>query len=222
MQKRPPTLRGRHAARVTTAAQFRALASPVRDQIAQIVVNQAPSAPHRADTPGVSIAEIAAQLGRKPGSLYRHIEELVRVGLIREVGTRESGGRDAATYAAAGEYLFLEMPERSGPALDAMCEYIERMATHAGRECAAAARERGRLARAGIPHDDGSVSMFGWLDDDQRDRLRALMIELAEVFQDAPRRPGTKLIAASLLIRPVRLPGGGVADASQDDAPAGE
>lgn len=217
MQKRRFPLPDRFAARIHTAAQFRALASPVRDQIAQIVVNQAPSSPQRPNPPGVSIAEIAAQLGRKPGSLYRHIDELVRVGLIRQVGVRESGGRDATTYAALGEYLFMEIPERPGPALDAMCQYIERMATHAGRESAAAARERGQASHAGAPPSDGFVSMFGWLDDAQRARLRALMTEIAEVFQDASRRPGTRLIAATLLIRPVRLPGGETANTSDDD-----
>ena len=220
MQKRRFPLPDRFAARIHTAAQFHALASPVRDQIAQIVVNQAPWSPERPDAPGVSIAEIAAQLGRKPGSLYRHIDELVRVGLIRQVGIRESGGRDATTYAAPGEYLFMEIPERPGPALDAMCRYIERMATHAGRESAAAARERGKAPDAGAPPNDGFVSMFGWLDDDQRARLRALMTEIAGVFRDASRRPGTRLIATTMLIRPVRLPGGETADATEDDPSA--
>jgi AcrR family transcriptional regulator len=189
---------------VRTAAQFAALASPVRDQIVQVVVNQAPWAPGREDVDGVSIREIAAQLGRKPASLYRHVDALVQAGLIREIAVHASGGRDARAYAAMGDYLRLMTPERQGAAMDALCDYLERTATHAGRESAEATRDR---ARGGHP-DNGSMSMFGWLDAAQRRRLHALMEEAARVFDTAERRPGTRLIAASMFIRPVRLPDG--------------
>ncbi|MEM7754486.1 MAG: helix-turn-helix domain-containing protein [Planctomycetota bacterium] len=204
-------------ARVTSAAQFDALASPVRDQIVQVVVNQAGSGDRgdsREGVGGVSISEIAEQLGRRPGSLYRHIEALVEVGLLHEVGTQLSGGRDATLYAAPGDYLELQTPGRGGPAMDALCRYLERMATHAGRECAAATRDRAkrRAVLEDETPDDGTVSMFGWLDEGQRDRLRTLMGEVAAVFERAERRPGTRLIAASVLVRPVRLPDGGTAE----------
>lgn len=207
MQKRVINPSRRFAAEVRSAVQFDALASAVRDQIVQVVVNQAPWAPGREEGTGVSVREIAEQLGRKPGSLYRHIEELVRVGLIREAATRSSGGRDAQSYSAVGEVMVLLTPDRDGEAMDALCRYLERTAAHAGKESAAATRARAH----GEPAENGSVSMFGWLDEDQRARLRELMAEVAAVFERAERRKGTKLIAATVFVRPVRLPDGGVA-----------
>lgn len=220
MQKRAAGLRARYFAQVRTPAQFNALASPVRDQIVQVVVNQAPWSPDGPETPGVSIREVAAQLGRKPGSLYRHFEALVAAGLIRETGAQTSGGRDATTYSAGGEAIQLVTPSKSGPALTALCRYLQRMAAHAGRESAAAVRDRahrneGDTARS----EQASVSMFGWLDESQQNRLHDLLLEVADVFDKAQRRPGTKLVAASMLVRPVRLPGGrtGVEPAESGD-----
>jgi DNA-binding Lrp family transcriptional regulator len=206
-----------YPARVTSAAQFEALASPVRDQIAQVVVNQAPWSPDNPDVEGVSIREIAEQLGRQPGSLYRHIDELLEAGLIREVGSQLSGGRDATTYAAPGELLFLVTPDRAGPQMDAMCRYINRMAKHAGWESAQATRDRAKRTPPGEHPDDFTVSMFGWLDEQQRAKLRELMHELAGIFDYADRRPDTRLIAASLLVRPVRLPNGETAQTAKDN-----
>ena len=88
--------------------------------------------------------------------------------------------------------------------MEALCAYLERTAAHAGRESAAATRDRARGGHA----DNGSMSMFGWLDETQRRRLHALMDEAAQIFATAQRRPRTRLIAASMFIRPVQLPDG--------------
>ncbi|MBX3388328.1 MAG: helix-turn-helix transcriptional regulator [Phycisphaeraceae bacterium] len=228
MQKRISPGRPRQYADVRTAAQFDALASPVRDQIVQVIVNQAPWRPGSEESAGVSIREVAEQLGRKPGSLYRHFEALVKAGLIRETGAQTSGGRDAMTYSARGEALRLITPARSGPALTALCRYLKRMGTFAGRESAGVVRDRARRNEPenvdGTRSDQASVSMFGWLDESQQQRLHRLLHEVADVFANARRRPGTKLIAASMLVRPVRLPGGrtgeepDVADSGSGDA----
>ncbi len=190
-----------------TAPQFEALSSAVRDQILQVVVNQAPASEPGA---GVSIREIADQLGRKPGSLYRHIDGLLEAGLIRRTGREESGGRDAAMFAALGDVIELVTPDREGPDLDALCRYIERAGTYAGKESAAATRERAAGGNAESPPLTGMVSMFGWLDEAQRRELHGHLLAVARVFERSQRRPGTRLIAASVFVRPVRLPDGGV------------
>jgi len=207
MQKRNQKNSLAGSAAVRTAAQFDAISSPVRDQILQVVVNQAPASEPGA---GVSIREIGAQLGRQPGSLYRHIEELVAVGLLRQTGSETSGGRDATTYTAPGDVMELVTPSGKGAALDSLCRYIERAAAYAGKESAAATRARatGGEGSDASPPLTGMVSMFGWLDESQRRALHAHMLAIAGVFAGAHRRPGTRLIAASAFLRPVRLPGG--------------
>ncbi len=192
---------------VRTAAQYEAISSGVRDQILQVVVNQAPPEGGEA---GVSIREIGVQLGRKPASLYRHIEELVEVGLLIESGAEASGGRDATTYTAPGSVIELATPTGDKAALEALCRYIQRTAAYAGKEHAAATREHAQSD--GGPQDHAMLSMFGWLDAAQRKVLHGHLIDIARIFQTAHRRPGTKLIATSLFIRPVRLPGGETAE----------
>lgn len=201
-----------------SAAQFDALASPVRDQIVQVLVHLAPWRPDRPEPRGVSIAEVAAELGRKPASLYRHFDDLLGAGLIRETGMLTSGGRDARTFSAIGEAMTLVTPTRSGPQLDALCRYLEKMATHAGRESAAAVRERAtnRSDEHEDPPRQASVSMFGWLTEEERAELHELLLSVSKVFRGATRRPGTSLVAASMLVRPVRLPGGATAEETEE------
>lgn len=192
--------------RIRTSSQYDAIASPVRDQILQVVVNQAPPSSAQG---GVSIREIASQLGRRPASLYRHIESLKKAGLIQETGVLTSGGRDATTYTAAGDYVLLETPEGDKKAAAAMSRFIRRTAAHAGKEHAEASR---RAASASSnprePADRAMLAMFGWLDPAQERRLHQHLLAAARIFGNARRRPGTKLLAATMFIRPVLLPGG--------------
>lgn len=197
--------------RIETAEQFKAMASPVRDQIINVVANLTTWSPD-GTVAGVSIREIGEQLGRKPASLYRHIEALVGAGLIYETGSQSSGGRDATTYAVPGAHIVLIAPAETGPALDAMCEYIESVGQNAGREAAAAAVDRATGANEIGPHDTGGAALRGWLDEEQRAQLRRLQKEMNAVFARSERRPGTRLMAATLLFRPTRLPDGSIAD----------
>jgi DNA-binding MarR family transcriptional regulator len=197
--------------RIETADQFAAMASPVRDQIMNVVANLT-TWNKDGTAEGVSIRQIGEQLGRKPASLYRHIEALVDAGLINETGSQASGGRDATTYAAPGAHIVLIAPTEEGPTMDAMCEYILSVASNAGRESAAAALDRATRANEIGPHDTGGVAIRGWLDEDQRAHLRRLQKEINKVFAESKRRPGTRLMAATMMFRPSRLPDGSIAD----------
>ncbi len=54
-----------------------------------------------------SVAEMAGELGRSPQSLYYHIEIMVRVGLLRQTGSRKAGKRDEALYDMVSEHFRL-------------------------------------------------------------------------------------------------------------------
>lgn len=216
MQKRKQNDLQVYAGEARSAAHFDALASPVRDQIVQVLVHLAPWRPDRPEPAGVSVAEVAQELGRKPASLYRHFDDLLAVGLIRETGVRPSGGRDARTFSAIGEVMTLVTPTRSGPALDALCRYLERTATHAGRESAAAVRARVQSSSDENPPRQASMSMFGWLTEEERAELHGLLLGVSALFRGATRRPGTSMVAASMLVRPVVLPDGQTAEESAE------
>jgi hypothetical protein len=214
---------GGPALRICTADQFKAMSSPVRDQIMNVVANMT-TFDDDGRALGVSVREIGEQLCRKPASLYRHIDALAEAGLIVKAEPADAGGRDAVTYVSPGKYIVLVPPREVGPELDAMGEYIMSVAANAGRETTMAARDRVTLDHAIGPNDTGGAVIRGWLDEDQRAELRRLQHEINVVFSESRRRPGTRLMAATFLFRPTRLPGGSIADeqavaAEDDDRP---
>lgn len=79
-------------------AQLRALASPVRQEILDALAAAGES----------PIAELAAQLGRRPHALYYHLRALERVGLVRRTGTRRNGKSDAALYSVPAPRMTLQ------------------------------------------------------------------------------------------------------------------
>ena len=77
---------------ISTARQLRALTSPVRHQIHQLVDACGPC----------SARELAHQMGRSAESLYYHLHQLERAGLLLEVGKRRGLRRSEASYDVVG------------------------------------------------------------------------------------------------------------------------
>lgn len=77
--------------------QMKALVSAARQEVVDVM----------ADLGTVSVAEIAAALGRPADALYFHIRALLRAGLVRQVGSRRRGGRLEALYRTVSPELFL-------------------------------------------------------------------------------------------------------------------
>ncbi|MHC5005271.1 MAG: helix-turn-helix domain-containing protein [Planctomycetota bacterium] len=80
-----PPFEGTYVAR--DPAQRRALTSPLRLEILE----------HFLGAP-MSVADLAARMGRRPDSLYYHVRTLADVGLLVPAGTRKRGKRDEALY----------------------------------------------------------------------------------------------------------------------------
>ena len=80
---------------ISDPQQIRALCSPMRHAIHQVVLSQGEA----------SIREIGEQVGKKPASLYRHIDQLVEVGLLIEQGTKSTSRRDAKVYSSTLEFF---------------------------------------------------------------------------------------------------------------------
>jgi AcrR family transcriptional regulator len=73
---------------VSGARERKALTSPIRMEI----LGQFTAAG------GMSIAEVAAQMGRSPGSLYYHFGILEKAGILKRVGSRRKGKRSEAVF----------------------------------------------------------------------------------------------------------------------------
>lgn len=204
---------------IETVEQLECLLSLTRERILHVVQAEYAALTQGGSSGkgvGVSIREIADQLGRKPASLYRHIEALVGVGLILPVAVQPSGGRDALAYAPFARTIRLAVPQEEGPALDALADYLARAGSHAGKESALAIHDtETRRATAKSIHKGSKrpealsmISMSGWLTPDQLQTLRDMSDRVNEIFEDARRRPGTRLTAVTMMMRPVVMPDG--------------
>src|SRR5262245_53730502 len=79
-------------------AQLQALASPVGQELLDGLDAAGPCA----------ISDLAARLGRAPDSLYFHVRELVRVGLVVETERRQVGRHAFVVYDAADRPLRID------------------------------------------------------------------------------------------------------------------
>lgn len=76
---------------ITDRAQLRALASPARQELLDLLVRTGPA----------SASALSRMVGRPADGLYYHLRELQRVGLVLEAGSEGGGGRKAGLYRAA-------------------------------------------------------------------------------------------------------------------------
>lgn len=88
---------------IRSAKQMAALAAAARQEILDVLAGMG----------SVSIAELAASLGRPPDALYFHIRALKQVGLVRQVGRRRRGGRTEALFRTVAPDLLLEYEPRN-------------------------------------------------------------------------------------------------------------
>jgi DNA-binding transcriptional ArsR family regulator len=82
---------------IRSKRQMRALAAPTRQEILDILPRMGT----------VSVAELAAALGRPADSLYYHLRILKNVGLVLSDGYRALNGRREALFRAVAPELSL-------------------------------------------------------------------------------------------------------------------
>lgn len=85
-------------------AQLAALAAAARQEVVDVL----------AELGTVSVAELAAALGRPADALYFHLRALVRVGLVEKVGHRSrAGGKEALFRTVAPELMLKYEPHKA-------------------------------------------------------------------------------------------------------------
>lgn len=82
---------------IRSKQQMRALAASTRQEIVDVLPRMGT----------VSVAELAAALGRPADSLYYHLRVLTNVGLVLSAGSRMRNGRAEALYRAVARELRL-------------------------------------------------------------------------------------------------------------------
>jgi len=175
---------------ISCPLQIRALCSPMRHEIHQVVLSQGEA----------SIREIAEQMGRKPVSLYRHIDQLVEVGLLVDEGTKSTARRDAKMYSTKLE--FMRYSPRNPEMLKALGEFTRASMKDTGSKVAKSIESTNAVLP--IPLRDTYIgSPAGWLDDDELGELNQHIDAIIGLLADKPKKPDSKRIAITIGLYPV-------------------
>jgi DNA-binding transcriptional ArsR family regulator len=75
----------------------------------------------------VSVAELAAAVGRPADALYFHLRALSRAGLVRTAGLRSRGGRSEALYCTTAPELMLQYEPENKANRDAVSAIVASM-----------------------------------------------------------------------------------------------
>jgi len=165
--------------------QIRALCSPMRHEIHQVVLSQGEA----------SVREIAEQMGRKPVSLYRHIDQLVEVGLLIDIGTKSTARRDAKVYSTKLE--FMRYRPRKPDMVEALGEFARSSLKDTGLKITKSF-DAG-TAILPVPYRDTFIgSPAGWLDEDELTELNEHIDAIIGLMTNKPRKPDAKRMVLSM------------------------
>ncbi|MBO9661502.1 helix-turn-helix domain-containing protein [Dokdonella sp.] len=181
----------RKRAVLETADEIGLLASPARIEIVDTL---------EALGGAVSVAELAAQLGRPADGLYYHLRQLAAGGLIEEEIAAD--GRRYRTRTRRGDRLRL----RYRPGATANAKAVERVAASvlrvAGRDFARAIAD-GDSVVEGPRRELWAARGKGWVGADDLAEINRLLTRLMDLLQQPRKKRGGRLIALSWVLAPI-------------------
>ena len=95
---------------VSTPAQLRAIADPLRSTILDLVLERA-----------ATVAELAAAVGRPKSTVAHHVNVLLEAGMLRVVRTRRVRAIDERYYGRTGRTVYVGVVRRPGDVTTPMC-----------------------------------------------------------------------------------------------------
>jgi DNA-binding transcriptional ArsR family regulator len=95
---------------VSTPAQLRAIADPLRATILDLVLERA-----------ATVAELAAAVGRPNSTVAHHVNVLVQAGMLRVVRTRRVRAIDERYYGRTGRTIYVGVVRRPGDTTTPVC-----------------------------------------------------------------------------------------------------
>lgn len=175
---------------ISEPAQLRVLASPLRQEILDLL----------ARTGDAQVSEIASLLGRPADSLYYHLRELERVGLVVSSRARSNGSRGEMLFRAAHREPTLLHDASPRGNTRAVASIVASMLRLGIRDFRNASASDG-VCTQGPGRELWALRVTGWLDAEQiagiNRRIRSLKDAVAR-----PRSRG-KLYAITILLTPL-------------------
>jgi DNA-binding transcriptional ArsR family regulator len=172
---------GRSERWLSHPAALRTLASVTRQEMVDVLTSTGP----------LSVAELAALLGRRPDALYFHARALQRAGLLAERDNRRTGGRMAAVYGVPCP-IRLDYSAGSRPALARVVRQAVRLALREFERACVSGQAAGRRGARSL----WGGRVMGWVTPSGLRRANALIAELHTLLRAG--RPGRARRAVSL------------------------
>jgi DNA-binding transcriptional ArsR family regulator len=148
----------------------------------------------------VSVAELAAALGRPADGLYFHLRALTRAGLVRSGGHRRQSGRTEALYRTVEPELQLGYEPRNPANRRAISAIVASMLRLANRDFRRSF-QRGQVIVSGVHRELWAWRKVGRLSRAELARLTHRIQELAKAVS-APRGEG-RLYGVTVILTPL-------------------
>jgi len=174
------------------ADEIALLASPTRIEIVDTL---------EALGDAVSVAELAAAVGRPADGLYYHLRQLAEGGLIEEVAAPD--GRRYRSRTRKGDRLRLRYRPGATANADAVGRVAASVLRVAGRDFARALADPDTVVE-GPRRELWAARGKGWVDAAELAEINRLLARLMELVQKpATERPRGRLVALSWVLAPV-------------------
>jgi DNA-binding transcriptional ArsR family regulator len=158
--------------------QLRALASPVRQAIVDVVAATGPS----------SMKEIGTHLGRPASVLYHHVRALQAVGLLTEQPVKSARGRPGSVFDVPGRPLTIRYePDLPATALP-MRRIVQAMTRAAARDFAKGYRSGVRVS--GDARGLWAARFQAWLTEADVREVNRILERLIRVMHRGAPKPG--------------------------------
>jgi DNA-binding transcriptional ArsR family regulator len=170
--------------------QLAALACSARQEIVDVL----------SQMDSVSVAELAAALGRPADSLYYHLRVLTQSGLVRQAGVRSRAGREEALFRTVAPELRLRYPPRSPKNARAMTAIVSSMLRLGNRDFRRAI-QKSDVNVAGPDRELWALRRTAWLSLEDVARVNRLIQSLANAVGGLKRRG--RLYGITILLSPL-------------------
>jgi DNA-binding transcriptional ArsR family regulator len=175
---------------ISKPAHLKALASPVRQELIDLLVRTGPA----------SAAELGRLVQRPADGLYYHLRELRRVGLVSSAGMRERAGRREELFRAVHQEPALRhdpSPGGNSPAVIAIVSSMLRLGVRDFKKGAASPDVRAH----GSKRELWALRVSGWLSPAQLAEANRQIRALHEL--PGRRSPKGKLYGITIVLTPL-------------------
>lgn len=177
---------------IEDAGEIALLASPTRIEIVDTL---------EALGDAVSVAELAAAIGRPADGLYYHLRQLAEGGLIEEEAAAD--GRRYRSRTRKGDRLRLRYKPGATANADAVGRVAASVLRVAGRDFTRALADPGTVVE-GPRRELWAARGKGWVNTSELAEINRLLTRLMELVQSpASERPRGKLVALSWVLAPL-------------------